>query len=154
MGGFQRSSRCSSDEHFSVDGTRCLQGPVHPMTCWSGRRAGDRRPPQAIRSWRGLWHSKPAQEAGPKGDFPQHQGSAQAPGVRSSVDPDACCARKSNAHHPRQPMLQGATCSWNATACPGIVTGRVTQARATGERDAARATWRLNHQHGATHDTE
>ncbi|TWB87344.1 IS4 family transposase [Synechococcus sp. Ace-Pa] len=120
-----------SDEHFSVDGTLLQACASHASL---ERIDGQEDPPPPPSGpGEGFGTPKPGKKRA-KGDFRSIKLSNKT--HRSSVDPDALLARKSNAH-PAQPSYRGHVLMDNRHAL--IVDCRVTQATGTGERDAAKA---------------
>jgi hypothetical protein len=119
-----------SDEHFSVDGTL--------LQAWASHASLERidgeddPPPPPSGPGEGFGAPKPGKKRA-KGDFRGIKLSNKT--HRSSVDPDALLARKSNAH-PALPSYRGHVLMDNRHAL--IVDCRVTQAVGTGERDAAK----------------
>jgi transposase len=120
-----------SDEHFSVDGTLLQAWASH--TSLERIDGQDDPPPPPSGPGEGFGAPKDSRKRA-KGDFRGIKLSNQT--HRSSVDPDALLARKSNAH-PAQPSYRGHVLMDNRHAL--IVDCRVTQAVGTGERDAAKA---------------
>jgi transposase len=119
-----------SDEHFSVDGTL--------LQAWASHASLERidgqddPPPPPSGPGEGFGQPKEGKKRA-KGDFRGIKLSNKT--HRSSVDPDALLARKSNAH-PAQPSYRGHVLMDNRHAL--IVDCKVTQATGTGERDAAK----------------
>ena len=119
-----------SDEHFSVDGTLLQAWASHASL---ERIDGDEDPPPPP-SGPGEGFGAPKDwKKRAKGDFRGIKLSNKT--HRSSTDPDALLARKSNAH-PAQPSYRGHVLMDNRHAL--IVDCKVTPAVGTGERDAAK----------------
>jgi hypothetical protein len=120
-----------SDEHFSVDGTL--------LQAWASHASLERidgendLPPPPSGPGEGFGAPKSGKKRA-KGDFRGIKLSNKI--HRSSTDPDALLARKSNAH-PAMPSYRGHVLMDNRHAL--IVDCRVSQAVGTGERDAAKA---------------
>jgi hypothetical protein len=128
-----------SDEHFSVDGTLLQAWASHAsLERFDGE---DDPPPPPSAPGEGFGPPKSGRKRA-KGDFRGIKLSNQT--HRSSTDPDALLARKSNAH-PAPPSYR---LSERTFRCDGhvlmdnrhalIVDCKVTQAVGTGERDAAK----------------
>jgi hypothetical protein len=119
-----------SDEHFSVDGTL--------LQAWASHASLERidgqddPPPPPSGPGEGFGAAKPGKKRA-KGDFRGIKLSNKT--HRSTTDPDALLARKSNAH-PAQPSYRGHVLMDNRHAL--IVDCQVTQAVGSGERDAAK----------------
>jgi transposase len=120
-----------SYEHFSVDGTL--------MQAWASHASlkridgQDDPPPPPSGPGEGVGQPKDGKKRA-KGDLRGIKLSNST--HRSTTDPDALLARKSNAH-PAQPSFRGHVLMDNRH--PLIVDCKVTQAVGTGERDAAKA---------------
>ena len=120
-----------SDEHFSVDGTL--------LQAWASHTSLERidgeedPPPPPSGPGEGFGAPKSGKKRA-KCDFHGIKLSNQT--HRSSTDPDALLARKSNAHL-AMPSYRGHVLMDNRHAL--IVDCKVTQAVGTGERDAAKA---------------
>lgn len=119
-----------SDDHFSVDGTLLQAWASHASL---KRIDGQEVPPlQPTGPGEGFGAPKEGKKRA-KGDFRGIKLSNET--HRSSTDPEALLARKSNAH-PAQLSYRGHVLMDNRHDL--IVECRVTQATGTGERDAAK----------------